>query len=324
MRNRVLAALALGALVACSIPATGLAITPYSQDFETLVQSDPDALANDGWLVYGNVFTPDGTYLYGYGPFPAPNDGAAFCQIDVGQGGPEQGEQQLVVFSDYNNVDHAAGNLIESNVYHEQPIGADAVGQTWTFAFQAKLGNLEGQSTAAAFIKTLDPDNGYQTTNLISEDMTTIPATWSGFTLSITIDASLEGQLIQFGFTNTATDYEGSGIFYDNLVFAQDTTDVPSGSTFLGATLRQNYPNPFNPATRIEFVLDAAGPVDVSVYDLAGRLVATLRHGDLAAGEHHVTWDGTTAAGAVAPAGQYRYVLKTAAGQVARSMVLLK
>ncbi len=105
-------------------------------------QTSLTALSDDGWLVYGNVFTSGGTYLYGYGPFPAPNTGQAFCQVVVGEGGTEQGAQQLVVFSDYNNTDHASGRLIESNVYQEQVVGPGDVGEIWRFSFQAKRGNL--------------------------------------------------------------------------------------------------------------------------------------------------------------------------------------
>ncbi|MBD3334160.1 MAG: hypothetical protein GF355_01435, partial [Candidatus Eisenbacteria bacterium] len=55
----------VAAILLCLIPAAGQGLVPYSQTFEDLIQSDPDALANDGWLVYGNVFTPDSTFLYG-------------------------------------------------------------------------------------------------------------------------------------------------------------------------------------------------------------------------------------------------------------------
>ncbi len=324
MKARAITFFAVGVLV-CLIPAAGLALERYSQDFEGLSQPSASALADDGWQVFGNVSTPDGTYLYGYGPFPAPNDGAAFCQIVTGEGGPDQGAQQLSVFSDYENGDHGNGNIIESNVFQEQQIGPDDVGEAWVFEFQAKLGNLEGSSTALAFIKTLDPGSGYALTNFITEDMTSTPITWSGYALSIEIDPSLDGQIFQFGFLNTATNYEGAGIIYDNVVFNQiSTTDVPDGSAAIGATLRQNYPNPFNPMTRIEFALDRPGTVEINLFDLAGRRIATLHHGELGVGEHHVTWNGRTEGGNLAPAGHYRYVLKTATGQVSRSMVLLK
>ncbi len=326
MRNSARTLLALAAL-ACLVPAAGqAALAPYSQNFESLVQSDINALANDGWLVYGNVFNPDGTvYLYGYGPFPAPNTGAAFCAIDAGQGGDEQGLQQLSVYSDYNNTDHAKGYRIESNVYHEQTIGPGDVGNTWRFDFQAKRGTLAFTSTATAFIKTLNPSAGYALTNFIALDMTAIPDTWASYSLSIPIDAGLSGQLLQFGFLSNATFYEDSGIFYDNLSFhLQAATAVPPDASALGAELRQNYPNPFNPTTQIGFALERPQFVEIAIFDLAGRRVATLHRGELGAGEHRVTWNGRTDGDADLPTGQYRYVLKTGSGRLSRSMVLLK
>jgi hypothetical protein len=232
MINQVKAFLAIVA-VACVVPAAGLAIEAYSQDFEGLDQGSLSALGDDGWLVFANVFSPGGDYLYGYGVFPAPNnpDAPAFSLIVTGQGGPEQGAQQLSVFSDYNNGDHAVGNLIESLVFQEQMIDAGAVDQTWIFAFQAKRGNIEGETTAVAFIKTLDPGSGFQTTNFITADMTAIGELWSEYSLSITIDAGLVGQLLQIGFASTASNYEGSGIFYDNIdFFLSDPTSIESTS----------------------------------------------------------------------------------------------
>lgn len=325
MRNSARTLIAAAALI-CLIPAAGQALAPFSQDFEALGQLDPNALATDGWLVYGNVFTPTGTYLYGYGPFPAPNGTGAFCAIDAGQGGIEQGAQQLSVYSDYNNVAaHTAGNNVESNVFHEQTIAPGDVGNTWVFAFQAKLGNLAGGSTAKAFIKTLNPAAGYALTNFIAADMTSIPTSWGSYSLTISIDAGLSGQLLQFGFLNNATHFESSGIFYDNVAFhVQEATAVPPDAIALGAELRQNYPNPFNPSTQIVFALEQPSVVEVAVYDLAGRRLATLQRGELGAGEHQVVWDGRTDGGLPAPTGQYRYVLRTASGQLSRGMVLLK
>lgn len=323
MKN--LALVVLAALPLLLAPAAQADLAAYSQDFELLDQLDPNALATDGWVVFGNVYAPDLTYLYGYGTFPAPNHAFGFCQIDLLQGGVEQGLQQLVVFSDYNNVDHANGNWIESNVFHEQTVGAADVGSVWSFEFQAKRGNIAGASTALAFIKTLNPAAGYATTNFLFEDMTAIPDTWGGWTISIAIDASLVGQLLQFGFANTATLYESSGIFYDNVVFHKtgDVSSVP-GAAAAGLVLRQNYPNPFNPTTRIDFALEQPGRADLSVYDLAGRRIAVLVQAELGAGEHHATWDGRRDDGAPAPSGRYFYVLRTAAGEVSRGMALVK
>ncbi len=308
------------------IPLASSALEPYYQDFEGLNQSSPSALADDGWLVYGNVFAPDNTYLYGYGPFPAPNHGLAFCQIALGEGGAEQGEQALVVFSDYENADHGNGLLIESNVYQEQIIGPDDVGTTWCFRFQHKKGNIEGNTTALAFIKTLDPDNNYALTNYLTVDMTSIPDTWGGDSLSIFIDESLENQLLQTGFSSLATNYEGSGIFYDNLAFEEcdDATGVPEGLGQALTRMGQSAPNPFTHSTRIEFALRQPTRIDLSVFDISGRHVTTLSRSEYDAGPHHVIWDGLTADGARAPSGAYLYVLKTGEGTTSGRMILAR
>jgi hypothetical protein len=324
MRHSAPVIIAAAALI-CLLPAAGLAaLTAYNQNFETLVQASPTALSADGWVVYGNVFTPTGTWLYGYGSFPAPNGSSAFCDIATGQGGPTQGNQQLSVYSDYNNGDHGNGNTIESNVYREMTVTAASVGQTWVFTFDAKLGNLISPSSARAFIKTLNPAAGYALTNYLFVDMTHIPTTWANYSISIPITAGLVGQILQIGFLNQATFYQASGIFYDNVIFGQSTTSGVPSVAMPGAELRQNFPNPFNPSTRIEFSLRQSTPVDVTVFDLAGRHVATLRQGTLDAGDHFVTWNGLSDSGSPAPAGQYRYVLTTNEGRLSRSMMLVK
>jgi hypothetical protein len=218
MKTRV-NAIALVAALVCLVPAAAFALTPYTEDFESLNQADAGALGNAGWLVFANVFGPDWAYWYGYGVFPAPNGSGGFCNVAVGEGGASQGMQQMVVFSDYNNTDHGVGAYIESLVFQEQPIGAGDVGETWRFSFDAKLGDLAGASTAAAFIKTLDPNAGYATTNYIPLDMTGIPGTWSSYSIDLFIDGSLDGQLFQIGFSNVASNYEPSGVFYDNIDF---------------------------------------------------------------------------------------------------------
>lgn len=316
---------ALAAVFLLLAPAASRAdIIVYHQNLETLVMADPAALQNDGWLVYGNVFDPSGVnYLYGYGPFPAPNGGNAFSGIVTGEGGAEQGAQQLSIYNDYNNLDHALGNQIESNVYREWTIGAGQVGDTWTFQFDAKLGNLVPPSTALAFIKTLDPANGYALTNFLTVDVTAIPTTWATYSISLPITAGLAGQLFQVGFLSRTTGYISSGIFYDNLhVFRSVGTGVGDAPRATGLALRPAAPNPFRSSTRIDYALAQRGHVDLGVYDVTGRRIATLFRGAADAGSHAATWDGRSADGQLAPAGVYRCVLQTPAGRESRSLVL--
>ncbi len=84
-------------------------------------------------------------------------------------------------------------------------------------------------------------------------------------------------------------------------------------------SLSQNYPNPFNPSTTINYQLPVTGAVDLVVYDILGRKVATLVSGRQAAGEHSVTFD---AAGF--PSGVYLYTIHAEGYSEVRKMVLVK
>jgi hypothetical protein len=75
-----------------------------------------------------------------------------------------------------------------------------------------------------------------------------------------------------------------------------------------------NAPNPFFGATTISFVLERDLPVELSVYDLSGRLVSSLAHQVLPSGPHAVKWDGRSLDGRRAPPGVYMY--RRAAGSM--------
>ncbi len=215
------ATLALFATMALlASPASYAALATYSQDFEGLNQADGAALGDDGWLVGANVFDPSGTtFLYNYFAFPAPNGGGAFSAIVSGMGGSGQGNQHLSVYNDYNNADHNVGNRIEANVFQEQIIGAGDEGSTWTFSFDAKQGNISGASTSLAFIKVLDPNAGFTLTDFVTIDMTSIGNAWGTFDMSVFLDPGQAGQILQFGFLNVASNFEDSGMVYDNVNF---------------------------------------------------------------------------------------------------------
>jgi hypothetical protein len=116
----------------------------------------------------------------------------------------------------------------------------------------------------------------------------------------------------------------GGSIFWDLAAALQPPSGVADTPASLSFQLLPNTPNPFGPATRIGFVLGRPDAVSLAVYDVAGRLVTTLLQGRLEAGSNSVTWNGTTANGASAPAGVYRYVMRTSEGQASRSMILMK
>ncbi|MXW82295.1 MAG: T9SS type A sorting domain-containing protein [Rhodothermaceae bacterium] len=84
-------------------------------------------------------------------------------------------------------------------------------------------------------------------------------------------------------------------------------------------SLTQNYPNPFNPVTTVEFDLDRAQNVTLSVLDVTGRQVAVLVDDQKSAGTFRVQFDAS-----YLPSGLYLYRLNTQTESLTRKMTLLK
>ncbi len=84
-------------------------------------------------------------------------------------------------------------------------------------------------------------------------------------------------------------------------------------------TLAQNYPNPFNPDTHIDFHLEETSEVQLQVFDMQGRLVATLANGLYASGHHSVHFNAASL-----PSGMYVYSLTSGHQVQTRKLVLLK
>lgn len=219
-RKTALAVLAMMAAIAFA-PSGNTALVSYSQDFEALHQADQAALSNDGWRVFANVYDTDKTtHLYDYGVFAASNGGASFSTITA-----TPGNQQLKVFSDYNNTDHADGKWIEALVYQQQTISTADLGTTWYFTFDVKQGDQMPDSSSNAFLKTTSSGSILNTTAFGTD--------WGTRTLSLEIDNSMVGQLLQFGFSSTATFYTPSGVLYDNINFSSTPAVPVPGAVWL-------------------------------------------------------------------------------------------
>ncbi len=90
-------------------------------------------------------------------------------------------------------------------------------------------------------------------------------------------------------------------------------------------TLMQNYPDPFNPSTNIDFTLPAPGAVTLTVYDILGREVRTLLHGNVPAGHMSITWDGRDSHGTPVGSGVYFYRLLTGSNFAStKKMIVLR
>jgi hypothetical protein len=203
-----------------ALPPGHAALFNYSQDFETLNQADPAALSTDGWLIFANVYDTDKTTLIDdYGIFVAPNGGAGFSTITA-----TSDNQQLKTFSDYtndynDNTIYRDGEWIEALVFQQQIVSAADVGSIWSFTFDVKQGDQVPDSSSTAFLRT--------STSGSILDTTAYGMDWGTETLSLLIDSSMVDQMLQFGFSSTATGYTASGVLYDNISFSSTVIPVP-------------------------------------------------------------------------------------------------
>jgi hypothetical protein len=97
------------------------------------------------------------------------------------------------------------------------------------------------------------------------------------------------------------------------------TTGVSEGQSPEGFVLLQNYPNPFNPSTKIQFRVASSEFIELRVFDMLGREVATLVNGQLSAGEHEVIWNTEGLA-----TGVYMYRLTIGPRAATKKMILSK
>jgi len=101
-------------------------------------------------------------------------------------------------------------------------------------------------------------------------------------------------------------------------------TDVDDQVTPARLALGANFPNPFNPKTTLRFDLPVKGQVDLAVYDVTGRRVATLATGEMEAGEYELIWNGTDEAGHAVASGVYFSRLAFDRSVLTGKMLMLK
>jgi photosystem II stability/assembly factor-like uncharacterized protein len=87
--------------------------------------------------------------------------------------------------------------------------------------------------------------------------------------------------------------------------------------------MAQNYPNPFNPSTSIEYSIPAAGMVQLSVYDVLGREVATLVNEYKPAGRYNIKFSAEGQYSDLS-SGIYFIRLKSGSYIQTKKMILLK
>ena len=221
-----LAALVLSATVAFA-PASSASLRSYSQDFEGMTPNQgypPNDLEADGWLIFGtayetNPYTGPLNMVYDYSddcPCEAANGEPGSIQgVATGEGGDDQGDVVLNKYTDYLNSDQSR-YYISTTTYQTQTASTSNIDDVWRFAYDAKIGNLEADSSALAYIQLLGSDGTEKA--FVFNDSTNLPEEWGRYFVDLNLLAygAESGDTVNFGFLATATNFNGSAVFYDN------------------------------------------------------------------------------------------------------------
>jgi len=120
--------------------------------------------------------------------------------------------------------------------------------------------------------------------------------------------------------TLTVTDNGGATAEDQVTITIESTTGVDDENQIpTEYALRQNYPNPFNPTSTIRYSLPQRGHVQLKVYDILGKQVATLVNEDKPVGHHRVEFDASDLT-----SGVYYYRLRCNGFVETKKLVLLR
>ena len=115
----------------------------------------------------------------------------------------------------------------------------------------------------------------------------------------------------------------------EEYVGEQDTTNCGQVSIIdetipIAYNLYNAYPNPFNPVTILRYDLPEDALVNITIYDMMGRVVKTMLNSQQNAGFKSVRWNATNNAGQPVSAGLYLYTIQAGDFRQTKKMVLLK
>lgn len=253
------------AMIAARCPGLGLAITEYNFGGDTGISS---ALAQAEAL---GIFGREGV------------------ELATRWVAPQHGSRVQDAFRLYLNYDGAGarvqGTSIRATTSNVDSIGAYAVDDS-----------AHGKLCVLLFNKHTSAETARLSVAGASSEALTLYRFTAGASLASAGSASLSA-----GTANLVLPARSATL----AVLQRSLADV-SPSPPEAATLQMRaQPNPFGGATSLAFVLPAAGPVRLNVYDALGRHVRTLLDGERPAGANVVAWDGTDQRGRSLAPGMY-------------------
>lgn len=125
-------------------------------------------------------------------------------------------------------------------------------------------------------------------------------------------------------FVYLATDGELNSNPVTVIISISDLTGVPGPESHHNTAWMRIHPNPFNPTATIDYYLSQRQRVEIAVFDVTGRRVATLANRMDDVGRHSLTWDCRDGDGRVLSSGVYLVRIRGDHDLLVSKVVLLK
>ena len=176
--------------------------------------------------------------------------------------------------------------------------------------------------------------NGWNIVNLANKNIQVSSDFWIGIEASsdlrpIGLDTSIDLEVSKIKSQNNSWESVGGNIgFQVSLDCNDDCPDslsLNSVSNPIKYEISQIYPNPFNPNVNIKYKISKLSKVELSIYDLNGRMVNKLVDDILLPGSHTSTWESIGISGKKVSSGLYFVELKVGGNTAGfTKMVLIK
>ncbi len=126
------------------------------------------------------------------------------------------------------------------------------------------------------------------------------------------VDTSWAMSEVEYGSGDLGT----PGRAWDDTLSTASNFDFGIPQTFV---LYPSFPNPFNPITTIKFSVETFHAMSLRIFDITGRMVATLINDEIPIGNHEITWNASRQ-----PSGVYIVQLSNSKSIQTQKLILLK
>lgn len=145
-----------------------------------------------------------------------------------------------------------------------------------------------------------------------------------------------KGSIIKIHFEkNIQTTTMGANFRLSEIIFSDkngksvpvDTTnefEIAGMQELDDVNLLQNFPNPFNPFTTISYKIESHSMVELTIYDMAGRVIKKLVDNFQSEGSYSVVWNSTNSSNQEVASGTYFYQLLVNGKSTVKKLLLQK